>query len=438
MRRNKLMSNLTQMYHIGNENIDDDNVVDTSASVEPEINESEIEDEVSIEKTPEDTTDVILQEQHDQDVTQEEGNVAFESITMLVDSCIRRAFALEEIADQLNETIQGDGDGINPIQAQLLTTGSELMDEEGSQIAVENFYMNQRMATESLRDSFMEKAKGFADSVSTIISNVVRATRNDIRYTIERIQASYIRLMEYRKQLPSISEQEGQNITDEATLTSLRKHMAMTGDGNKTIINAIKQDGLDVIKRVQNLILLANKARIMLVSGGNTDAVGKFYQEVNKLKTTKYNLLNIEIDTPESFDFDSLINAPMVRSVAKINLIAGAGNQTYTVITKNELSELIENCYGLRNSLDILIRNMDLENEEGKINWLREIKAMKFKNEDSEASSFKAYKMSTRVVSGMNLMIIKLVNDITSYTSTFLRHAVLLTAASFNGKHSSN
>lgn len=430
MRNNNLMSNLTQMHSISNESIDD---IETSGHNSSELDVDggdPLDTEMPEETSADDTNDMVLEEQSEDDVSNMEEEVAAESISMLVDNCIRQSFALEDLAEQLDETLQGDGEGINPLQAQLITTGTDIMDEGGSQIAVENFHMNQRIATESLRDTVMEKAKSLMEAVSVTISNTIRAAKNGARYAVERIQASNIRLLNYGKRVEMLADFEGQQITDEKILNRLRKHMPFNGNGNQEIIRFIKNEGFDVIKTVTSLISMVKRTRANFTTNPEKtmDLVHKFYKEVEKLKNNKSSTLNITITIPESYEADYLVNLPIIKSIATIDVIPGEGNQSYTVVTKQELKSLIDIITQLRSEVSAL--NNALDREENIINTFREIRATTI-NGTEEIDSKKMFKIQMRLSYVMYRMLGRLVADISAYTSVVSRHAVLMVAASF-------
>ncbi len=94
MRRNTLMGNLTQMHSISNENIED-LPPQSSGMVDEDYDEQgEGEGEgAPVERSVEDTTDAVVNEQNEEDVEQEEENVAFESIALLITESFKGLFS---------------------------------------------------------------------------------------------------------------------------------------------------------------------------------------------------------------------------------------------------------------------------------------------------------------------------------------------------------
>lgn len=432
MSRTNLMNSLTHMHSIGNESIDEASMIDQTPSDDEQVN-ADVASEMPVETSPEDTADAVLAEQQEDDVASEEDSVATESIAMLIDNSIRQSFALEDLADQLNETLEGDGEGIDAVQAQMITTGSEVMDESGSQIAVENFNMDQRVATESLRDTVAEKASMLADSASAMITRAVRHVTTRVRYIVEQVQASNLRLMSYIKKADLLGEFAGQQISDPKILARLQKHLPLSGSGNQEIVRYIKQGLFGVIQNVTSLLTTFNRVRSSVYSDNGDkvmQAIVTMFKEVEKLNHGKFNGFDIKVTTPESYETEALLAMPIVRSVATIDLVPGTGDQTYKIVSKAELAMLTELLGTLRkevSGLNAVIGNGLIEAPLKYTNYAREV--VNKVGGGKEARD--VYKLQIRSSVLINNVISRLVSDVSSIAGRLSRHAVLMVAASF-------
>lgn len=352
---------------------------------------------------------------------------------MLIDNSIRQSFALEDLADQLNETLEGDGEGIDAVQAQMITTGSEVMDESGSQIAVENFNMDQRVATESLRDTVAEKASMLADSASAMITRAVRHVTTRVRYIVEQVQASNLRLMSYIKKADLLGEFAGQQISDPKILARLQKHLPLSGSGNQEIVRYIKQGLFGVIQNVTSLLTTFNRVRSSVYSDNGDkvmQAIVTMFKEVEKLNHGKFNGFDIKVTTPESYETEALLAMPIVRSVATIDLVPGTGDQTYKIVSKAELAMLTELLGTLRkevSGLNAVIGNGLIEAPLKYTNYAREV--VNKVGGGKEARD--VYKLQIRSSVLINNVISRLVSDVSAIAGRLSRHAVLMVAASF-------
>lgn len=405
------------------------------ADVDPEVlTESESEDQL-IERveaeTPAATIDEVVNQQAEDDVAYAENVVASESLFLELDRRVRQIAALENLADQVNATLDNDGEGLDPHAAMMVSTGAELMEESEQEIAVESFLVDSRTATESLRDTIMEKAMQLREIAAAGIERTVRAARNIIHGALEDVMSSHIRLLSYAKRAQALEGFAGTQIADEKVLNRLRTHMPMDGDGNSQITMMAKMGVNEIIRNVTTLLTHAQRANAQIDPtrpDKALQAIASFFKEVEKLKLGRMKGLDVQVSTPESYDPDALLAMPTIRSTATITQIPGSGSQTYRIVTRDEINSLVDNLSQMRAELKTL-ENLSLSHDGLTLLDRGRIRFTYRGNDNGEV--VKIIKLQSRMQTLMSSIISRLTSDTTYIASRVARHAVMLVAASF-------
>lgn len=424
MSRNNLMKSLVGFHAIANENIDEE-----ALDVQEPTEDLEVNEHVTFQDTPEETVDAVIDESAEDEVVKAQDDVAIEALFLEVDRNLKRALALEDLAEQLDETVQGDGQGISPVEAQMVVTASELDDESGSQIATESFYMDTRVATESLRDTIAEKAAMLKEVVMSGIDRARRAVLAAVSDTIEKVNGCHLKLISYAKKADILSDFSGQQITDEKVLKRLRDHMPMDSDGNSSLDFFFKSSGTDLVRSITSLVNYTNKLNTEMDPSRPDrmmNSIASFFKEVEKLKNGRVKNINVNVTTPDSFEVDTLLALPVVKNVATADYVPGSGSQTYRVVTKDEINRYVDQVTLIRSELNTIKNIFHREHPTNQIN-----SAIQYLTNRKDAELFKMVKLRYKMHLLMSSIVSKLASDATVICNKAARHAVMLTAASF-------
>lgn len=197
-------------------------------------------------------TDTVLDQHAEAEIDNAGTEVAIEALRHTMASSLRSAFALEDLAEQLEGTLEDGGEGVDETTAQLLNTAIEPSAGADS-IATESFGRNSRIATESMIDTVRDKAKNYYQSVASTITNVIQTTSQLIRSAIDGFSNSQKIMADMKSKLGVLESHAGTEITNEVQLKQLKQYFAgMTGDANAAILN------------------LANKSLPAMVNGANS------------------------------------------------------------------------------------------------------------------------------------------------------------------------
>lgn len=426
MSRNNLMKSLVGFHAIANENIDEEALDVQEPSEDLEVNEN-----VTFQDTPEETVDAVIDESAEDDVVKAQDDVAIEALFLEVDRNLKRALALEDLAEQLDETVQGDGQGISPVEAQMVVTASELDDESGSQIATESFYMDTRVATESLRDTIAEKAAMLKEVVMAGIERARRAVLAAVSNTIEKVNGCHLKLISYAKKADILSDFSGQQISDEKVLKRLCEHMPMDGDGNSSLDLFFKSSGIDLVRSITSLVNYTTKLNTEMDPSRPDkmmNSIASFFKEVEKLKNGRVKNVQINVTSPDSFEVDALLAMPTVKSVATADYVPGSGSQTYRVVTKDEINRYVDQVTLIRSELNTIrnIFSLSFVQPFNKINGI----IQKFSNRKDD-EMYKMVNLRSKMHVLMSSIVSRLASDASVICNKAARHAVMLTAASF-------
>lgn len=236
-----------------------------------------------------DQVDEQIEEVQEMSTELETDNMAMESLFSNMHRNMRTAFALEDLAENLETTVEGDGEGIDSTTAKIIIDASEpLANDIVIQSAVESMYLNSRIATESLIDSIKEKAKSIFNTVKNAISNVTEALSERLsRFIIKFRDASAVikKLAEDKEILASVAGKP----LDEKFNAKLNKFVNFSGDGNDSLMKSIN-DAKTLTSRVLSFKeMLVTNIEELTSSSLNTELTPK---EVELLVKTNINFIN--------------------------------------------------------------------------------------------------------------------------------------------------
>lgn len=140
-------------------------------------------DEPSVDEVKPDaefcTDEYFESENFDAIAVLQEHQIATESLFSSISRFARVGAALESLSEDLAAKAE-DGEGIDAATATMLTTAVDsagVGDDLGEQVAVESFNFSQRVATESLAESFATRAKAVFEAIGKFIKGVATTVR---------------------------------------------------------------------------------------------------------------------------------------------------------------------------------------------------------------------------------------------------------------------
>lgn len=304
--------------------------------------------------------------------------VAMEAITTNLQRCLRAGFALEQLSEQLQATVEGDGEGISPQMAQMVITANDALsgstdvitkeddsadptdtgevagvpesggEAEGGQVfgqgnpALESFIYSPRIATESLAEEAANKASAFFKTVADTIKRVtgnIKKRLSDFAVNFKGYSALFEKLVAEKEVLAS---QGGQPL-NEAAVTKLRQHLPLSGSGNKFLLSNMSRDITTLYRIHQEVNQVADDFNRAVLNGG-ADVVLKeaqrLFANLSRKFSKKTALIELMFEAPSFSTLEELAAlAPRaVKMTAKS--VNASSSQTYTVLTEKELEGL--------------------------------------------------------------------------------------------------
>ena len=300
--------------------------------------------------------DSSLQTNTDAEIEGAANEVAVEAIRHAIAGSIRTAFSLESLAEQLQETVEGDGEGIEPATAELITTAIEPTAGSDTLPALESFSYNRRYATESMIDTVKEKAKGYMEKVVTTVRSVTATTSQWLRTVTDNLRKTKKVLDELRTKLGALEGHSGKPIEDEHILKHLNKFIGLhvsgkSGDG-AAVINQVLTKSVPTLVNIANSMYEALGNLVSSMENPDEKTLSReakrFYdiarKFVNNMADSDYS-----ITAPETYDLATLASPETAK--ASINLEdksdSGQNNLTFKIIdsaTFEKLEAAIGSC----------------------------------------------------------------------------------------------
>ena len=264
-----------------------------------------------------DSTDEILAERAETAIDDAGSEVAIEALRHTMATSLRSAFALENLAEQLEGTIEGNGDGIDEPTAQLLSSAIE-PSTGGDAIATESFGRNSRFATESMIDTIRDKAKNYYESVASTITNVLQATSQVIRTSIDGFRNSQKVMAEMKQKISILDDHAGKEITNEVQLKQLNTYFnGMSGDAVSGILTLINKS-LPAMVNGSNAIFEATAQLASALENADDKTVSReakrFFDSARKFAERAPKTLGLIPKLPENYDLATLASPETAKS----------------------------------------------------------------------------------------------------------------------------
>lgn len=298
--------------------------------------------------------DSALADRVETEVTMAEAEVAVEAFRHTIASNLRNSYALENLAEQLEDTVQGDGEGITPEVASIVTTAIEpTVGEEP--IGLESFSGNSRVATESMIDSIKEKASSYMATAGASIKTVIAATSQMVRTMIDNFRDTKKVLEEMKAKMGALEEHAGKAIEDEGTLKHLNKQLGKTitgksGDGTVVVLGILNKSVGSLVNSANQMYETLSNMVNTFEGGADERTIGReakrFFDQARKFISAMPNANVHKLNAPESFDLASLASPEVAKSkIASAESEEATNNFTFKIISA-DVFEKIESAIG--------------------------------------------------------------------------------------------
>ena len=284
--------------------------------------------------------------------------VAMEAFHATMGRMMRSCIALEELAEQVEGTLDNDGEGIDQEEAIKIETAlaASGLDNPQSEVALESFGFSTRIATESFAESIKERASSIWESVSKAFMKAATAVRQRLTSAGDFWRNSSAVLKSLSEKSEVLNNVKGQAIPDGAQLTALRKHMSFKDNGNAQLMEFYKRQlpkAIDNSNRVYEALMELAQSLDSTNSRATLSAMERFCQTMTRLdkgspspageNLVQYTIGMIggytyKLTVPKTFTLEAL----KATNMSKVDLdidAPEAGSQNYKVMTPAELSE---------------------------------------------------------------------------------------------------
>lgn len=262
-------------------------------------------------------TDEVMADRAETAIDDAGAEVAVEALRHSIATSLRSAFALESLAEQLEGTIEGDGQGIDESTAQMLSTAIEPSAGTDA-IATESFGRDSRMATESMIDTIRDKAKSYYESVASTITNVLQATSQVIRSAIDGLRNSQKVMSEMKQKISILDDHAGKEITNAVQLKQLNKYFhGISGDAVSGILTIINKN-LPAMVNGSNAIFEATAQLASALENADEKTVcreaKRFFDSARKFAERAPRTWDLTTKLPENYDLATLASPETAKS----------------------------------------------------------------------------------------------------------------------------
>ena len=264
-----------------------------------------------------DSTDELMSDRNEVAIDDAGTEVAIEALRHTMSMSLRSAFALEDLADQLEGTLDNGGDGIDETTAQLLSTAIAPSTGEDA-IATESFGRNSRVATESMIDTVRDKAKNYYESVASTITNVLQATSQTIRSVIDGLRNSQKVMAEMKQKISILDDHAGKEITNEVQLKQLNNYFhGISGDAVTGILTLINKN-LPAMVNGSNAIFEATAQLASALENADEKTVSReakrYFDNARKFAERAPKTWDLTTKLPENYDIATLASPETAKS----------------------------------------------------------------------------------------------------------------------------
>ena len=263
------------------------------------------------------STDEVMATHNEVAIDDAGTEVAIEALRHTMAMSLRSAFALEDLAEQLEGTLDDGGDGIDETTAQLLSTAIAPSAGEDV-IATESFGRNSRIATESMIDTVRDKAKNYYASVASTITNVLQTTSQTIRSAIDGLRNSQKVMAEMKQKISILDDHAGKEITNEVQLKQLNNYFnGMSGDAVTGVLTVINKN-LPTMVNSANAIFEATAQLASALEDADEKTVSReakrFFDNARKFAERAPKTLGFNSKFPENYDLETLASPETAKS----------------------------------------------------------------------------------------------------------------------------